>query len=75
LILDILQGGSWATNEVWWWENPYRNYDPDTLWNLHTIKDSGQKQHNDQIFGDFDGDGKRETGFSSFKNVGFTNTH
>ncbi|MEJ2701229.1 MAG: VCBS repeat-containing protein [Sedimentisphaerales bacterium] len=61
--LDILQGGSWATNEVWWWENPYPSYDPDTPWDRRTIKDSGQKQHHDQIFGDFDGDGKAELVF------------
>jgi len=61
--LDILQGGSWATNEVWWWENPYPDFDPQTPWNRHTIKDSGQKQHHDQIFGDFDGDGKAELVF------------
>ena len=61
--LDILQGGSWATNEVWWWENPYPNYNPDKPWNRHTIKDSGQKQHHDQIFGDFDGDGEAELVF------------
>lgn len=54
---DILQRGSWATNEVWWWENPYPNYDPVKSWNHYTIKDQGQKQHHDQIFGDFDGDG------------------
>ena len=61
--LDILQGGSWATNEVWWWENPYPNYDPETPWNRYTIKDSGSKQHHDQIFGDFDGDGEAELVF------------
>jgi hypothetical protein len=61
--LDILQGGSWATNKVWWWENPYPNYKPDKPWNRYTIKDEGQKQHHDQIFGDFDGDGKAELVF------------
>ena len=61
--LDILQGGSWATNEVWWWENPYPSYDPAKPWNRHTIKDFGAKQHHDQIFGDFDGDGKAELVF------------
>jgi hypothetical protein len=61
--LDILQGGSWATNEVWWWENPYPDYEPDKPWNRYTIKDHGQKQHHDQIFGDFDGDGKAELVF------------
>jgi hypothetical protein len=61
--LDILQGGSWATNEVWWWENPYPSYIPDKPWNRFTIKDQGAKQHHDQIFGDFDGDGKAELVF------------
>ena len=61
--LDILQGGSWATNEVWWWENPYPTFDPETPWNRYTIKDGGAKQHHDQIFGDFDGDGRTELVF------------
>ena len=61
--LDILQGGSWAVNEVWWWENPYPDFDPDKPWNRYTIKDWGEKQHHDQIFGDFDGDGKAELVF------------
>ena len=61
--LDILQGGSWATNEVWWWENPYPNFEPDTPWNRYIIKNFGAKQHHDQIFGDFDGDGRAELVF------------
>ena len=58
--LDILHGGSWAVNQVWWWENPYPVFDSETPWRRHTIKDWGQKQHHDQIFGDFDGDGRGE---------------
>jgi len=61
--LDILQGGSWAVNEVWWWENPYPKFDLDKPWSRYTIKDWGSKQHHDQIFGDFDGDGKTELVF------------
>jgi hypothetical protein len=61
--LDVLQGGSWATNEVWWWENPFPDYDPQTPWNRYTIKDWGAKQHHDQIFGDFDADGQAELVF------------
>ncbi len=61
--LDILHGGSWATNEIWWWENPYPDFDPEEPWKKHTIKDFGAKQHHDQIFGDFDGDGKGELVF------------
>jgi hypothetical protein len=61
--LDILQGGSWVTNEVWWWENPFPNYDMETVWNRYLVKNYGQKQHHDQIFGDFDGDGRGELVF------------
>jgi len=61
--LDIVQGGSWATNEVWWWENPYPDFDPDKPWNRYTIKNYGEKQHHDQIIGDFDGDGMSELVF------------
>ena len=60
---DILQGGSWVTNEVWWWENPYPDYEANRPWKRYTIKDWGEKQHHDQIFGDFDGDGKGELVF------------
>lgn len=64
--LDIVQGGDWRTlKEVWWWENPYPNLDPNTPWNRYLVKnsDQGGKQHHDQIFGDFDGDGKQELAF------------
>lgn len=61
--LDILHGGSWASNEVWWWENPFPVFNPDTPWNRYMIKASGAKQHHDQIFGDFDGDGSNELVF------------
>ena len=60
---DILHGGSWATNEVWWWENPFPNYNAQTPWNRYTIKDAGAKQHHDQLFGDFDHDGEVELVF------------
>ncbi len=25
---DIIFGGDWQSDEVWWWENPYPNFDP-----------------------------------------------
>lgn len=64
--LDIVQGGDWRTlKEVWWWENPYPDLDPQTPWNRYLVKnsDEGGKAHHDQIFGDFDGDGKEELVF------------
>lgn len=61
--LDILHGGSWNTNEIWWWENPYPDFDPKKPWRKYTIKNTGAKQHHDQVIGDFDGDGKPELVF------------
>ncbi len=61
--LDILSGGSWNINEVWWWENPFPEFDVDKAWTRYTIKNYGEKSHHDQIFGDFDGDGKTELVF------------
>jgi len=60
---DIVQGGSWNTNQIWWWENPYPEYDPSKPWERHTIKDWGENQHHDQIVDDFDGDGSPELVF------------
>lgn len=64
--LDIVQGGDWRTlKQVWWWENPAPDFDPETPWNRYLVKnsDEGGKQHHDQIFGDFDGDGRQELVF------------
>ena len=61
--LDIVFGGDWQSNKIWWWENPYPNYDPDKSWVRREIKNSGANQHHDEIFGDFDGDGKQELVF------------
>lgn len=61
--LDLVQGGSWKTNQVWWWENPHPDHDPARPWDRHTIKDWGDTQHHDQAVGDFDGDGSSELAF------------
>ena len=58
--LDIVFGGDWMSNQIWWWENPYPHYDPATPWTRREIKNSGATQHHDQLFGDFDGDGRLE---------------
>lgn len=57
---DIVFGGDWQSNKMWWWENPYPEYDPNKPWVRHEILNSGENQHHDQIFGDFYGDGKVE---------------
>jgi hypothetical protein len=61
--LDIVFGGDWQSNEVWWWENPYPDFDPKTPWRRHLIKKGGATQHHDQIFGDFLGTGKAQLAF------------
>jgi len=61
--LDIVFGGDWQSNEVWWWENPYPNFSPKTPWKRHVIKKGGATQHHDQVFGDFLGTGKPQLVF------------
>lgn len=61
--LDPVFGGEWESNELWWWENPFPHYDPATPWKRHTIKKSGMGKHHDQMFVDFDGDGRMELVF------------
>ena len=61
--LDIVFAGESQSNEVWWWENPFPNFNPQKPWKRYTIKKSGGKKHHDQMFGDVDGDGKTELVF------------
>lgn len=61
--LDVVFGGESQSNEVWWWENPFPNFSPNVPWVRRTIKKSGGTKHHDQMFGDFDGDGKQELVF------------
>jgi hypothetical protein len=60
---DVVFGGDFDQNQVWWWENPYPDHDPDKGWKRHVIKDSGKTKHHDQLFGDYDGDGVMELAF------------
>ena len=59
--LDISFGGDASSNQVWWWENPAPNFD--TTWVRRIIKNDGASKHHDQLFGDFDGNGKTELVF------------
>ena len=61
--LDIVCGGDFKSNQIWWWENPYPNYDPKVPWKRHLVKNDGAPKHHDQMFGDFDGDGIQELVF------------
>ncbi len=57
---DIICGGDFMSNEVWWWENPYPTFQTEKPWVRHAIKKSGSNKHHDQLVGDFDGDGTAE---------------
>jgi hypothetical protein len=61
--LDLVFGGDWQSDELWWWENPYPDFEPNTPWKRHSIKKGGGKQHHDQVFGDFLGTGKPQLAF------------
>ena len=60
---DIIFGGDWQSDEVWWWENPYPNFDPKVSWKRHLIKKGGATQHHDQAVGDFLGTGRPQLAF------------
>jgi sucrose-6-phosphate hydrolase SacC (GH32 family) len=61
--LDVVFGGDWQSKEVWWWENPAPNFDPNVPWKRHMIKKDGATQHHDQVFGDFKGTGRAQLAF------------
>ena len=61
--LDLVFGNDSTGDQMWWWENPYPNYDPAVGWKRHLIKQGGGKQHHDQVFGDFLGKGKPQLAF------------
>ena len=60
---DLIFGGDWQSDEVWWWENPYPNYNPAVSWKRHVIKQGGATQHHDQVIGDFLGTGKPQLAY------------
>ena len=61
--LDLVFGGDWQSNDLWWWENPSPNFDAQTPWKRRQIKSGGGTQHHDQIFADFKGTGKAQLAF------------
>ncbi|MDR3632302.1 MAG: VCBS repeat-containing protein [Isosphaeraceae bacterium] len=61
--LDLVFGEDWSGTKVYWWENPYPRFDAKTPWVRREIKNSKGEMHHDQLFGDFDGDGKEDLAF------------
>jgi sugar phosphate isomerase/epimerase len=60
---DVIFGGEGHSNQIWWWENPYPHFDPQTSWQRHLIKNSGKNKHHDLLLVDFDGDFRDELVF------------
>jgi regulation of enolase protein 1 (concanavalin A-like superfamily) len=58
--IDLIFGQADEGNEIYWWENPYPDYEPNTLWPRYTVRDEGENKYHDNIWGDFDGDGVDE---------------
>jgi hypothetical protein len=61
--LDFVAGGDGSSNEVWWWENPAPDFDPEVAWKRRFIKNLGGRKHHDLMFVDADGDGRQELVF------------
>ncbi|HVX50366.1 MAG TPA: hypothetical protein VHB48_09415 [Chitinophagaceae bacterium] len=59
--LDLVFGGDWQNNQVWWWENPYPNINAG--WTRHLIKNEGSTQHHDQVIGHFKHDSTAQLAF------------
>jgi len=60
---DVVFGGDWQSNKVWWWRNPGKDWRPDVPWERHTIKNSGATQHHDQCIAGFKGTGKPQLAY------------
>ncbi len=60
---DLIFGGDWQSNEIWWWQNPQNATDKTAKWQKRTIKKSGKNQHHDLAFGDFKHAGKAQLAF------------
>ena len=52
---DLVFGGDYQSNCVWWWRNPGKDWQAGTPWERHTIKKVGKTQHHDQCIADFKG--------------------
>ena len=60
---DIIVGGDYLSNEVWWYENPFPDILPGKPWKRHLIKSSGKTKHHDIFAADLDNDGRMEIVF------------
>jgi hypothetical protein len=56
--LDLIFGSPASGSEVWWWENPFPDYDAARAWTRRVIATTGKGMHHDQLVGDFLGTGR-----------------
>lgn len=61
--LDLVFGNDSQGAKLWWWENPSPKFDPAVSWPRRMIKESGARQHHDQVFADLKGTGKAQLAF------------
>ncbi len=61
--LDIIFGEDYSGTKLYWWENPWPQYESRASWVRREIDSSGGRMHHDQVLGDFDGDGRDELAF------------
>lgn len=57
---DLIFGEAGEGNSIYWWENPYPDFDASTTWTQRLVRSEGGNMYHDSIWGDFDGDGKQE---------------
>lgn len=58
---DIVFGADSTGNDMWWWENPFPNFE--RPWKRRQIKSGGANKHHDQVCTDLDADGQAELAF------------
>ena len=66
---DIITGGEGKINQVWWWENPYPDFEKEGGWNRYLIRNTGGKKTRDQMVGNFDGKGNFPGDLVIFKGI------
>lgn len=60
---DLIFGGDSQSNKIWWWENPVPFFNPNVPWARHDIKNEGETNNHELVFGDFKQIGKAQLAF------------
>lgn len=70
--LDIINGGDWRSDEIWWWENPGN---VNRKWEKRLIAKTSYTQFHDTIIGDITGDGTVSLIFDNQHAINGTNIY